>query len=455
MPTVDRRSSPDIIPLLFIGLFCYWTYLAFVTQPILVHDAKGYEDLGKIIAEGGWKAYLTSGPTREPIYPFLVSLAMRLSGGMDHHGVLIGTQVLFLLAAVLLLFLLLKRAGVSKWIAAIAVLYAGISPALVNSALSQYSEIVTYVFILGIILAGSAAWKALSKESANPVLYGMGLGGLFVGMTLVKGIYELIFPLFLAAFVVLIFQDRKRSKQVLIFMISAVAVHQACLLSYKALNLKYNGSFALTDRGAWALYGNTARRQEPLTVNRFFAGAAYNLFEEDACAVMFGRADCHFWDVATSDRIAEEKLYEAMRTVPQGKRDSYLLRASVEKVLGGPLQYAVLTSFDWVHMFFWETTRAGFVAYPDWMDKLFDNPPFQKGLRFLVGVLSAFAVFFAAVRAFSRKYLQQPEVVLAVYLVILHVSFYSLFATVARFALPIAPLFIFIIAAAAQAQFRK
>ena len=470
---ISRRDCKDFICLLaavFI-LLLYWIYLAFVTQPILVHDAKGYQDLGSLIYQQGWPAYFISGPNREPIYPLLIAWAMRLAGEGSYLIVLKCFQIGTMLATVCLFIALLRRANISRRIILVALFYLGLSPAFVNSGLSVYSEIVTYPVILGIVLLASAAWQRLQKDSlGHAAAWGCSLGVLFVAITLAKGIYEIIFPLFLIPFVIWGIKSWRMKKlhqlrNVSIFILTTLMIFVTCIGYYKSLNQKYNGLFTLTDRGAWALYGNTARRQQPLTVNKFFAGVAYNLLEEEGCRKFFKEETCRFWDVSTSDQIAATKNYEVIKEFRPQDRDRHFAELVRDQILLNPLQYVLLAGLDWVHMFFWESTRIGFVAYPDWADAILDWAPFAKGLRFGVGVTCLLATLFAMVFLWQNRDTQRESacystklwsgLFFAVYLIVCHVTLYSLFATVPRFAFPIAPLLIFVVACAVQIRFAK
>ncbi len=458
-----------LFPIVIVGIFVYWLYLAFVTQPILVQDAKGYQDLGAMIYEKGWKNYFITGPNREPIYPGLIALAMQWAGQGSYQTVLKLLQVFLLLVSLVLTFVILSECKISSKIKTLAILCLGISPAFVNSALSVYSEIATYVPILGIILVSMKAWPCLQEKSVYPCFgYGAVLGLFFTMITLVKGIYEIIFPLFLIVFIVLgcragFAKNKCVFRNVVIFLLATVMVFGFFIGGYKALNKKYNGTFVLTDRGAWALYGNTARRQELLTPRSFWAGIAYNLFEEDDCAALLDRQSCHFWDVATSDDFASEKNYEVIKNFAPEEYSREFSKLILNKILSNPLQYVILTGFDWIHMFFWESTRIGFVAYPDWLDRILDNVIFAKSLRFIVGFLSLGATILSGFYFWRYKdrlwhlEKQQNSFLVAlfflIYLIFCHVTLYSLFATVPRFALPIAPLFVLVIAFTAQILF--
>ena len=77
------NQSPCFSKLLYsiiILSLIYWIYLASTVQPILVHDALSYQHLGSILYnKGGWIEYFKTGPNREPVYPFLLSISMRLA----------------------------------------------------------------------------------------------------------------------------------------------------------------------------------------------------------------------------------------------------------------------------------------------------------------------------------------------------------------------------------------
>lgn len=459
------------LAIILVGIFGYWLYLVFVTQPILVHDAKGYQDLGVLIHDEGWKTYFSTGPNREPLYPALIALAMKLGGLESYQTILKLFQIFLLSGAVFMAFILMSECQIAPGIKFFALVYLGFSPAFVNSALSIYSEIVTYTPILGIVFVSIKAWRSLTQKSAGGCFgWGCLMGACFVGITFCKGIYEMIFPLFLSAFVFLVYKSGAWKKRgvfyrSMVFLFAAILVFGVCITGYKALNKKYNGIFALTDRGSWALYGNTARRQEPLTGQRFLAGVAYNLLEEDDCAALLDRGSCHFWDVATSDDFASEKNYQVIRDFPREEHSRQFAKLILEKILENPLQYILLAPLDWVHMFFWESTRIGFVAYPDWLDKIFDNAIFAKSLRLGAGLFSLGAVLLGGFYFCRQKVwvslAQKSEDVFGAglyflgCLIVCHITLYSLFATVARFALPIAPLFILMIAFCAQILFYR
>jgi hypothetical protein len=461
----------SIVLLVFV-----WLYLAFVTQPIMVHDAKGYEDLGRMIAQQGWKSYFVSGPNREPVYPFLIAGTMKISamdfifGASEQRSpqkylfLLKLFQFFLLFLSVMMSWSILKNSGVTFAVTLPAIFYLGVSPALVNSALSVYSEIATYVSILGIVVIGSIALIELQKESCKISLWwGLAFSGAFIAATLVKSIYEVMLYLCLIPFLFVLLRVRKERNQRIVrnfavFIFTVFFSFQAAICGYKYLNKTYNGLFVLTDRAAWAFYGTAARREVPLTVQGFGAAVAYKLFEEEGCRVFYSPEACHAWDIRTADQFSSQKNYEVIAKFPPQKQNGELLNAALAKIMENPLQYAILMSLDWVRLFFWESTRIGFVAYPDWLDAVFDHRVFAVALRMIVGIVSFCSFMFCLIYLFARRKIENQffntAMLFSVTIIFWHFTMYSFFFTLPRFALPVAPLFVILMAFSLQILIR-
>ncbi|MCC6759215.1 MAG: hypothetical protein IT395_06290 [Candidatus Omnitrophica bacterium] len=467
---MQHRSNNILLGLIAVPVL-YWLYLACVTQPVVVYDAQSYVDLAVMINQKGWQEYFISGPNREPIYPFLVALSMRLAGIGSYVDVLKCFQFVLLLASVSLFVTLLMRSAISRTLAVAALLYFGFSPAITNSAFSLFSEGATYSFILGMILMAAAGWKSLHQGPViKTLVLGLAFGAFFVGTTMIKGIYEMIFPLILIPFIIFAvkaWQLKKKQalKNTMVFLLATLMIFVSCVYGYKALNKKYNGLFVLTDRAGWVFYGAAARREMPLNVQSFGAAVAYDLFEEDGCKVVFPAPECEAWHVRVSEALGAQKNYEVIANFSPREQNAQLFKGAIEKILENPFQYVLLTALEWTHMFFWETTQIGFVVYPDWLDAVFGCVPFAKVLRFIVGALSLAATLLAVVFLWkNRKDLWAhdgqdkdfvPVLFFAVYVVLCHVTLYSLFAIVPRHAVPIGPALILIIAFVAQRIFNK
>ena len=93
-------SLQDPICLVFLTTFLYWIYLVFTSRMTIAFDAIDYESLGKMLAEKGWIEFFRTGPHREPFYPALIAVCMRLGNffGLSYQliQVLIQFLILFL-----------------------------------------------------------------------------------------------------------------------------------------------------------------------------------------------------------------------------------------------------------------------------------------------------------------------------------------------------------------------
>ena len=73
--TIYKRAVLGV----FLICLAYWGYLIFSSSMQISWDAIGYEKLGLIIYEKGWKEFFITGPHREPLYPFVISLSMGIA----------------------------------------------------------------------------------------------------------------------------------------------------------------------------------------------------------------------------------------------------------------------------------------------------------------------------------------------------------------------------------------
>ena len=71
-------NIPRSIILVFFISLLYWIYLALTTSMNISCDAIGYEELGRSLQSKGFFYYIQHGPSREPLYPMLISLCMHL-----------------------------------------------------------------------------------------------------------------------------------------------------------------------------------------------------------------------------------------------------------------------------------------------------------------------------------------------------------------------------------------
>lgn len=444
-----------LISFILCGL--YWAYQLLLTETLILYDSVGYENFGEIFASGQWQEYFTSGPNREPLYSLTISLSMRAADllGVPYLVIQKIFQILILFLTQLLFLRITKELKINPWITIGGILYIGFSPSLLNSALSLYSEILTYPLILGIVLMAADCWRLiLNDRPAKLIIPALALSILFLALIFTKGIYETIYSLFLIPFLCLTVYLAVRKKPgircSIIFLALFLVSVQSALISYKNLNKKYNGVYTLTNRGAYALGASVVRRTADVTPRKFLIASAYAAGGMDYCHRMFGAEDCAFWTVENYDLLGRRVLAEYQEKFGYKNADREIISSAFRTILAHPFQFGSLMTLDWLKMFFWESTHIGFVVYPDWLEKIYNNPLFSFGLSLVIGLLTLASSFYLLVLTYkNRKGLissenSSPSVLYlsAALIIHAHVLLYSLFFTLPRWAFPVAPLYL-------------
>jgi len=445
---MKQSPFPPSIAAIFILSLAYWSYLGTTTGMIIFFDAIGYESLGRMIQTQGWVSYFTNGPNREGLYPLLIAVSMAFEHitGLAFVKIMaiFGVIILFLTQA--LTYKILRLLDIRNGICILVLSYLALSPALNNTAFSLFSEIAAYPFVLGILLASYYAWGAIiHNKKYYAFSYGMLLGILLALATLVKGVFECIAPVYLIILFSTIFLTDKQTiaKKMMAFILCAVAaasLFYVPITAYKWLNLHYNGNFTVTNRAPWMIYGNTARRMEPLGLKKIVEALAYAP-GEGVCNSLFGQKECDFWSFQESDRLGIKKLNELNNQHLSPKKiNTTLVGLSAQKALQNPFQYALLAAIEGLKMFFWESTKIGFINYPPWLSKIYGNRIFNNGLRLFTGLISLVAVLSLWFQARTPQ--KSPLGFLMGVLIFLYILFFSFVSVLTRYALPMAPLYL-------------
>jgi len=308
MRLMSKKLNPPSVPPVIAGIFLlsllYWLYLALTTRMEIVWDSIEYRSLGRMLESQGWIPYFTTGPHREPLYPLLIAASMRLEQitGFAYDKIMAFLGVIIMFLTQIMTYKILRLLNVRTAVCAMVLAYLAVSPALNNAAFSLYSEIAAFPVILGMVLAGTHAWNAVEQKDTQKAWgYGALLGLLLAAATFIKAVFECVAPVFLIMLFLAILREKKiassgtalpamtqtlrQAKQLglltqrlsvlLLCMAAALSFYYVPVTGYKWLNMHYNGSFAVTNRGSWALYGSTARRMQPLTFKRLAEAAAY------------------------------------------------------------------------------------------------------------------------------------------------------------------------------------
>ena len=451
---MKRPYFPLSVASVLLLSLIYWLYLSQTIRMDIVFDSHDYRFLGRMIYYQGWISYFTTGPNREPLYPLLIALSMIFEHctGVTFVKIMAIFDVIIMSLTQVLTYKILRLLNIRQGICVLILTYLALSPAFNNSAFSLYSEIATFPFILGIILASFYAWEAIAQSRwQKSILYGALLGLLLTAATFIKAVFECITPTYLIIFFVTVyycsFRDcfvtlaMTRILPLILCLIAAISFYYVPVTGYKWLNQHYNGNFVITDRASWALYGNTARRIEPLTIKRF-EGALASTQGEYYCGILLGPKEGDFWSFRESDVLGHTKLSELKsKHLSLERINANLLRSSVQEAFQHPFQYILLTFVEGLKMFFWERVHSGgFVNFPHWLEKIYAIPRLFNFLCFLVNEVTIIAVVSLWMKVLTPY--KSPIPFLIGVLLFLYILFYSFFFILTRYALPIAPLYL-------------
>ncbi|OGX07489.1 MAG: hypothetical protein A2Y06_00290 [Omnitrophica WOR_2 bacterium GWA2_37_7] len=470
--TINNEGSSNKISKLvlfaFILSILYWIYLFLISQMLIIQDALGYKELGELIANKGWIEYISRGPQREPFYPFLISISLRIADTTHFSFVTIqkGQQLLFLFATQLLSYKLLRTLKVKPFLVSLAVLYIGFSPALINTYLCLFSEIAILPFVIATVIQCSNVWKSIHSytqdngSSAKSLIFnGLLLGLLFLILTFTKGIFEIsLFILFIPFMVFAIKGIQKKERLLwqsnILIILCLLTTFFLPLNSYKYANKKYNGTFALTNRASFALFGNLRRRSEKIT-SKSLASAYAFVVGEAFCMETIDPDSCRFWSYHASDNFAGQQRLEYL-DLTTSETDKHFMTLAKKELIKTPFNQILFASVETLKMFFFETpNNIGFVVYPRWLDNLYHKPKLMYSFTFLMAFMSLFSFIFSIFYVWiNRKYFNFTSFNIKSTLTILSIlllmgpfiGLHSLFFVLPRYANPIIPLHIILIA---------
>ncbi|NTV30242.1 MAG: hypothetical protein HGA80_09200, partial [Candidatus Omnitrophica bacterium] len=364
--------------------------------------------------------------------------------------------LLFLLAVTMLgVYRLTRMLGAGRGLAGLAALYLGISPALLNSTLWMWSEAAAYPWVVWIVVISVNLWRSVLERKAWGDVAGcsLALAVLFFLLTMVKAIAATVMVLFMVPFylTILYFAFKfqwGRLGRVLLSLGLVLGLMGAAVNGYKWLNWHYNGQYEVTDRGDFALYGNTVRRLQPMNRARV-AQALLSVPRLGLCEKYYGQ-ECVFWTYVMSDHIVEQiQVNLDAANMPPAEKAKFFISNAFKLMAQHPFQQTFFMLVESSKMLFWEN-RLYFVQYPAWLAHLYSRFSLIYTLCFTWALLSLIGVVYALfyiVGWFFRKDRAQEDKNLAVWLfafwfIACFSGLYSLFFIDMRYALPIAPLFV-------------
>ena len=451
----SKSDFPVFLSLL--ACFLFLLYLACTTQMIIVHDAIGYQASGKIIYEGGMKAYLSGTLKREPYFPILIALSMYLADILHCHfyTTLVFLNFLSLILSIFLTLYILKSLRVPNFLSALILLYIGFSPAIITVTFGLFSEIDVLPLIMLTVLLYKRTLNSIFNQKPHLFFFSLLFSLFLIIVTLARAVFELIIPFLLLTPCLLVWSVPKEKrkavwKPLVVFLLITACLSFSGLFCYKLLNKKMNNHFAITNRGAFALYGNTARRVLPRTPKQL-ASALAHAPDLGLCPRLFPAEDCAFWGYRISDDLSKAKEASLIQKgLEPDAINSAFIRLSIKKILKNPGQFVYLYFVEILKMFSWEGTNIGSLSYPKWLERIYKFYPFSLSIGLFV-LLSSLISFFACFQFLFKNKERLTERSDCLWLIAIfslmapYILLHAFFLVLKRYAVPIAPLYLIMI----------
>ncbi len=449
-------------------------YLAFIAQMIVVQDAISFEYSAKVLHNSGWIEFFKTGLHREPFYIILISQSMGLADllHVPYQDVLKFIQIGFLFATQLLAYYLLRKLSVQRYLTLLIVFLIGFLPSFLDSAFNLYSEIATYPFILALVISTSdllsriklASGQWDSEQTIKFLLLSFSTSILFVIITLTKAPFEYCGILYILFFGILFLKslqkkEHSRSFLLLSFILIFAFTFLPSVNCYKSLNKKHNGNYAITNRGPFMFYGNTSRHMEPFRWQHVAVGVfcAMGSGEQKVCQMVMGKDNCSFWTFVRSDEHAHQ-LYQELtqQGYSSADVDKMYVKLAVQMIFKNPFQYILFYIPEVLSIVFFKAAETGFAAYPTWLSQILGFEPFRYTINFLSASLTFLALILLThfcwknlktVFEFSYHEKGPTPILISIFIIVIPlIGLYALTSVQTRYCLPIAPLFLILIA---------
>lgn len=458
--------------LIFFLCFIYWAWLIPHTKMIIIFDSIHYVDLGRLIYQDGWVKFFQTGPHRELLYPALVALSMAWADllSLDYQLILKVFQVLLLFSTQILSIALLRRLNLNEGIIKAAVIYFGISPAMINAAFSIYYEIIVFPFVVAVVLLAGYAWSDIFQKNGYwPILKKSILfGACFSLLAFGREIFQYIYYFFIGIFCILLVYSFFRNKndvfrRSLVFVSAAFIVFYSFVSCVKATSFRYNGERVLSGSRLDYLLASAYKRSQPLTA-RFAAANIALIPGTGVCRMFFSQKECDYADWYGMNHFRVIVLGDIMSRIPKERRGRELVLLSIGQAIAHPAQYVFFSCVESLKMPFWESTKIGFVEYPEFLAGIYDNLLVRLGLRLLAGLITIAGLIFTTFFLWRKRDRllrleeDQPSIAalfFAWWMIAAYTIIYSTCYVVTRYALPIASLYIMCISFTINALLKR
>jgi len=366
-------------------------------------------------------------------------------------------QLVFLFTTQILILLALNKLRINNTIKLGTILYFGFSPAMVNSSLILFSEILVYPFVVAAVLFGTLSWSAIHNSNFKRIASLSFCTSCAFGLAaLDRAIFQYVFFIFLIPYFFIVIGSAIKQNKILflrsiLYILVAVLTFNLFIIPFSLANKRFNGSFEFAYDRSTGLFGCVAKRAEKLTFHTFLVNLA-SIPGEGFCRLFFNDKECWACEYHMVDYHIRETLTILLENTPKDKIKSKALSLTLAKAIENPWQQTLLVGLEALKMPFWESTQIGFVQYPVWLQNLFNFKLFKNAIRLLVAVLTYCAIIIAVLKVFKQRQIlfssqskNIPDIIMLfviLSIIISYTALHSILLIINRYSLPLAPLYI-------------
>jgi len=207
------------------------------------------------------------------------------------------------------------------------------------------------------------------------------------------------------------------------------------------LNQKYNGTFAFTDRGDRIFYVAASLRTEGITQENLDYALRIHPHLE--------------FSQKGENSFTKQMLALKAQGMNVNQINVEIFRLAIKQILQNPLSYAFFYIVQGIKILFWESMRIGFVAYPEWLTKVFNCQPLEISLHIFSGVATLVAILYTMkfIKNQWGRFLYPPQLnetvpllFFSLIIILPFILLHSFAIVLPRFILPIVPLYLILIA---------
>lgn len=442
----SKNSVWDIGGIALIFLF-YWLNLT-GTTPHLVHDSVSYIERAAVIRDSGFqKAIAADFPAFEPGYPFFLYLISLCTSQTDWVKTVPWVQALLLAMSAFMVFDFSRVLVLSRTVRKVIFVCVAVSPALLLSALSVYSEVLSVFCLTGGLYC---IWRLGSETNPFFRFFYFLFSSLLIGFLILTkaAFFYIAAAVFLSLLIYLIWKRQNTQAKYLVVYIALVATLP---FAWMYRNQQVFGTAALAGRASVNLAAHYLQSQENYSL-KDWGVATVAAISETGAEKIFGDVDRFSWSYKARNAHEYVKgLAQAAAVSPADIRFDRLLFGQLWSEIWqkGMIRFLMFSWFEVLGLLFFEGCVVDAISFhASWLQTVYSSEILRAlihvglSLFYLAGVVLFInrSVFKQACVGWSES--QKKWCVILLSIIFWSIAVYSCAIAHVRYLFPVAPMYI-------------